>query len=93
MRCTWLVYTSKKTRKVMIKVNVKEARIQLSRLLDQVEQGEVVLITRKGKKVAQMIPPKGEHRMPSLKDLRASLTVKGKPLSRTVIDAREEERQ
>lgn len=57
----------------MTKVNVKEARAHLSRLLDQLEGDEVVLITRKGKRVAQIVSPKGQHRLPSLKEFRASL--------------------
>ena len=76
----------------MIEVNVKDARSQLSQLLDRIEQGEVIMITRKGKKVAKMVSPKEGHRLPSLKDLRSSIAVKGRPLSHAVIDARDEER-
>jgi len=76
----------------MIEVSVKDARSQLSRLLDRIEQGEVVIITRRGKKVAKLVSPKERQRLPSLKDLRDSIAVKGRPLSQTVIDARDEER-
>lgn len=76
----------------MTEVSVKDARSQLSRLLDRIEQGEVIIITRRGKKVAKLVSPKEGHRLPSLKDLRDSITVKGRPLSHTVIDARDEER-
>ncbi len=76
----------------MIEVSVKDARSQLSRLLDRIEQGEVVIITRRGKKVAKLVSPKAGHRLPSLKDFRASVAVKGRPLSHTVIDARNDER-
>lgn len=75
----------------MVEVNVKDARRQLSRLLDRIEQGEVVMITRRGKQVAKLISPKEGHRLPRLKDLRSSISVKGRSLSRTVIDARDEE--
>jgi prevent-host-death family protein len=75
----------------MIEVNVKDARSQLSQLLDRIEQGEVIMITRRGKKVAKLVSPKEGNRLPSLKDLRSSLAVKGRPLSHTVIDARDEE--
>jgi prevent-host-death family protein len=76
----------------MIEVSVKDARSQLSRLLDRIEQGEVVIITRRGKKVAKLVSPKERQRLPGLKDLRDSIAVKGRPMSQTVIDAREEER-
>lgn len=76
----------------MVEVNVKDARSQLSTLLDRVEQGEEVIITRRGKKVARMIQPQTTQSLPSLKDFRASLKVRGKPMSQTVIDARNEGR-
>jgi prevent-host-death family protein len=76
----------------MIEVSVKDARSQLSRLLDRIEQGEVVVITRRGKKVAKLVSPKERQRLPRLKDLRDSIMVKGRPLSQTVIDARDEDR-
>ena len=76
----------------MGEVNVKDARDQLSALLDRVEKGEEIIIRRRGKRVAKMVPPGNISNLPSLKDFRASLKVRGKPLSRTVIDARNEER-
>jgi prevent-host-death family protein len=76
----------------MVEVNVKDARSKLSTLLDRVEQGEEVIITRRGKKVARMIQPLATQSLPSLKDFRASLQVRGKPMSQTVIDARNEGR-
>ena len=57
----------------MVEVNVKDARSKLSTLLDRVEQGEEVIITRRGKKVARMIQPLATQSLPSLKDFRASL--------------------
>jgi prevent-host-death family protein len=76
----------------MGEVNVKDARIQLSALLDRVEKGEEIVIKRRGKRVAKMVPPGNVSYLPSLKDFRASLKVRGKPLSQTVIDTRKEER-
>jgi prevent-host-death family protein len=43
-------------RKAMITVAVSEARNQLSGLLDRVEGGEVIIITRRGKPVARLVP-------------------------------------
>lgn len=76
----------------MVEVNVKDARSQLSALLDRVEKGEEIIIKRRGKSVAKMVPLGNVSNLPSLKDFRASLKVRGKPLSQTVIDARKEER-
>jgi prevent-host-death family protein len=76
----------------MVEVNVKDARSQLSDLLNRVEKGEEIIIKRRGKRVARMVPSRGENHLPSLRDFRASLKVRGKPLSQTVIDARKEER-
>jgi len=76
----------------MVEVNVKDARSQLSALLDRVEKGEEIIIKRRGKSVAKMVPLGNVSNIPSLKDFRASLKVRGKPLSQTVIDARKEER-
>ena len=40
----------------MLEVGAFEAKNKLGQLLDLVEQGEVVVITRHGKKVARLIP-------------------------------------
>jgi prevent-host-death family protein len=41
-------------------VNVHQAKTQLSKLLDQIEAGEEVVISRHGKPVARMSPVEGE---------------------------------
>jgi len=76
----------------MLEVNVKNARSNLSSLLDLVERGEEIIITRRGKKVARLVPPQTERTLPSLKEFRSSLSIRGKPMSQTVIDGRREER-
>jgi len=43
----------------MKEVGAFEAKNKLSALLDLVEQGEEVVITRHGKEVARLVPPKG----------------------------------
>ncbi|UCH25505.1 MAG: type II toxin-antitoxin system prevent-host-death family antitoxin [Trueperaceae bacterium] len=40
----------------MLEVNVREARTKLSSLLDLVEQGGEVNITRRGKVIARLVP-------------------------------------
>lgn len=62
----------------MIKVNTREARTKLSDLLDEAEHGETISITRRGRVVAQLVPPPiGEgRRFPDLTEFRKSLNVK-----------------
>lgn len=76
----------------MLEVNVKEARSKLSILLDRVERGEEIIITRRGKKIALLVSTEREKALPGLKQFRASISSAGKPLSETVIDIRQEER-
>lgn len=44
----------------MIKVGALEAKNKLSALLDRVELGEVIVITRHGKPIARLVPDTGE---------------------------------
>ena len=49
----------------MRQVNVHEAKTQLSRLLQAVEDGEEIVIARAGKPVAKLVPaPDGRPREP-----------------------------
>lgn len=77
----------------MLKMNVKEARQKLSFLLDQVEHGEEVFISRRGVIIAHIIPhtpnkTKPQH-LPSLKKLRDNIQIKGKSLSKMILEERE----
>lgn len=77
----------------MEEVTVKQVRNKISALLDKTEKGEDVLILRRGKKVARLVPVGvWGKRLPDLSAFRESITVKGNDLSRTVIDARNAER-
>ncbi len=76
----------------MVEVKFREARRQLSYLFNRVEKGEEFIIKRRGKRTERMVLSHGENRLPSLRGFRVSLKVRGKPLSRTVIDGRKEER-
>ena len=77
----------------MRRVKVKEARARLSALLDQVAAGEEIILTRRGKETARLVPPRShEPDLPSLEDFRASLEEKGEPLSLVVVRSRREER-
>jgi prevent-host-death family protein len=52
-------------------VNVREARAQISQLLDAVEAGEEIIIQRNGKPVAQLVPVKSSRSMVHFPDRRA----------------------
>ena len=78
---------------LMIVISIKEARGNLSSLLQKVEHGEEVVITRHGKRIARIISPQGQIKhLPGLSDFRSNLAVKGNPLSQTVIDSRSSEK-
>ena len=75
----------------MVEVGAFEAKIHLSNLLDQVERGETVVITRHGKPVARLVPMTGssmddrQRAIEQLKELRKGQTLG--PLSiRELID-------
>jgi prevent-host-death family protein len=44
-----------------VQVNIHEAKTQLSRLLELVEQGETVTIARHGKSVAELVRVRGSR--------------------------------
>ena len=73
-------------------VNIKEARKNLSSLLNRVETGEEIVITRRGKIIAKLVPTKQGGDLPSLKKFRSSIRSLEKSLSRTIVDLREQER-
>ena len=75
-------------------VSLKEARRRLGELVSAAEHGESIVLTRRGKEVARIEPPapKKGKRLPDLSDFRASLRVKGKPLSDIIIENRKRER-
>jgi prevent-host-death family protein len=73
----------------MVEMSVKEARSKLSTLLKRVEGGDEIVILRRGKKVARLVPSHGqERRLPNLKDFRASIRIKGDSLSGAVLAER-----
>lgn len=72
----------------MTEVGTLEAKNRLSNLLDQVLQGEEVVITRHGKPVAKLVPMQPtdaralevRETIQRLKELRDSIKPKGKPI-------------
>lgn len=76
-----------------MEVSVREARGRFKELLDLVSQGKEILIMRRGRKAARLVPPEEcGTQLPSLRKFRESIKVKGKPLSRSVAESRAGER-
>jgi prevent-host-death family protein len=77
----------------MLEINAKEARGRLSMLLKRAEEGEEIVILRRGKKVARLMAVEDQgKRLPSLKAFRNSVKIKGDHLGRVIIHEREERR-
>ena len=75
----------------MLTVTLAQAKAQLSELLDKVEAGEEVIVTRRGKAVAQIRPPTRQRRRLPLEELEA-LHAKGLALQRPSMELLAEER-
>lgn len=45
-----------------MEINVKDARSRFSSLLDMVQGGDEVVILRRGKEVARLVPPRKRER-------------------------------
>jgi len=75
-------------------INAKQARKQLGDLIDAAERGESVVITRRGKEVAELGPVRKRSRpgLPDLTEFRASIKVKGRSLTEELLAQRREER-
>lgn len=78
-------------------ISVKEARGDFSHLLDEVEHGQTILITRHGKPVAQLSKPKAKASTsrkprPDFAALRAKIHVQGKPMSEEIAAMRDQGR-
>jgi len=76
-----------------VEVSVKQARSNISTLLNRIQEGEEIYILRRGKKIARLVPvDKVSRRLPDLSEFRNSIQIQGEPLSQTVIKEREQER-
>ncbi|HEX9638180.1 MAG TPA: type II toxin-antitoxin system prevent-host-death family antitoxin [Acidobacteriota bacterium] len=72
------------------RVGIKQARQMLSALLHRVEAGEEIVLVRRGKEVARLVPPRAKkRRLPRLEAFRATLRVRGEALSAEVLRQRE----
>lgn len=67
----------------MITVGSFEAKTKLAELLDKVEDGEVVIITRRGKAVARLVPARSEEGAAQVRqvveDIKRNRVGRGKP--------------
>jgi prevent-host-death family protein len=76
-----------------MQINAKEARGKSSSLLKKVENGDEIVVLRRGRQVARLAPfRKKEKRLPPLREFRAPIKIKGEPLSVRDLRGREEER-
>ena len=77
----------------MLRVNLAHAKAHLSELLDKVESGEEVLITRHGRAVARMSPvarPKTPLPLEELAEFRASMPRLRRSSAELLREARDE---
>lgn len=75
----------------MLEINVKEARQRFKELLDRVERGEEINVTRRGHVVARWVPPEHKQQaLPSLNNFRKSLGPIGTPSAQLVREERDE---
>ncbi len=73
-----------------MEINAKEARSKLSSLLNKVEERGDIVIVRRGKRVARLITAESRvKRLPTLKDFRASVKIKGVSLGAVISRVRE----
>ena len=76
----------------MRSAGVREARQNLSALLDEVKKGREVAITERGRVVAKLVPPDRPRSrgVPDLSAFRRAMPVLDPPLSTTVAEERED---
>jgi prevent-host-death family protein len=74
-------------------VGTRELRKHLSEVLDRVARGERILVRRRGRPAAALVPlDERAGRLPSLAAFRARIRVRGRPLSAEIVASREDER-
>ncbi len=77
----------------MQRASVREVRDNLRAYLDRAEAGEEIVVMRRGREVARIVPPQREpQRFPDLTEFRKSIKLRGGSVSETVIQMRREAR-
>jgi prevent-host-death family protein len=71
---------------------VREARQNLSALLEEVKKGHEIVITERGRPVAKLVPPSppAKRGMPNLAAFRRRMPRLDPPLSATVLEERQD---
>ena len=74
-----------------VKVGIREARVRLAQLVDRAEQGETLIITRRGREVARLGPPaRHEERRPGRRKGRMWAAPGWDEMPAEIIDATED---
>lgn len=77
----------------MHKYSIAAAKANLSRLIELVEAGEEVTITKRGRPVVQLVSPTpAQQELPTLADLRAQLPEQEDPAATFIRTLRESDR-
>ena len=77
----------------MARASVTGLRRKLRSYLERAEAGEEIVVRRRGREVARILPTQREpQRFPDLTELRESTKLSGEPMSETVIRQRRESR-
>ena len=74
----------------MREVRVSEAKAHLTRLLDDVEHGETIIITRRGRRIARIVPDP-ERRRQEIKEAIENIRKIGKQVGKETGGATVEE--
>jgi antitoxin (DNA-binding transcriptional repressor) of toxin-antitoxin stability system len=72
-------------------ITFTEFRKHASRLFSAVEDGEIIVVLRHGKPIAEISPPSKSDNLPAWKKPGLRLSVKGTELSSAILEARERE--
>ncbi len=70
---------------------IREARQNLTELLDDVKKGREVVITDRGRPVARLAPVGQRHAFPDLARVRRAFRGRAPQLSNTVLEERDEQ--
>ena len=80
----------------MREVQASEAKTHLPRLLDEVERGETLIITRHGRAIARLVPEvdqKREDIRRAIAEMKAARKGAGKMTAEEILSARDEGRR
>jgi prevent-host-death family protein len=86
----YTLYVHQEKEGAALVISVKEARKRFSELLDRVLQGEEVVVLRRGKEVARLVPPEKSIKcLPDLSEFRQSIGQQGTSAVELIREERE----